>query len=91
MELYVGSGRLLCKVEEFTEELESGIVMPSSAMDALKAEKATVVQVNCDEWNDGDVKVGDVVYFGKFAGSEVIVADERFLVISAEEVLLATR
>lgn len=85
MELRVGRGRLLCKREEVEDQLDSGLFIAESAKDALKPDHAEVLQVG--EGVEG-FQTGQTVYFGKYAGADVKVGDEEYLIVSAEEVLL---
>ncbi len=67
---------------------ESGIIIPDTAKE--KAQTASVIAVGPGR-KDGngasiaiDIKVGDTVYFGKYAGTE---AGQDYLVIKEDEIL----
>ena len=87
---------LLRRVEE-AETTRGGIVIPDTAKD--KPQEGEVVAVGKGKINEEgtllplDVKKGDRVLFGKYAGSEVKIEGEEFLIIREEEVfgILATR
>ncbi len=87
---------LLRRVAE-EETTRGGIVIPDTAKD--KPQEGEVVAVGKGKISeDGtllplDVKKGDRVLFGKYAGSEVKIEGEEFLIIREEEVfgILATR
>jgi chaperonin GroES len=68
----------------------SGIVIPDTAKE--KPQEGTVLAVGPGRYEDGkrvplDVKVGDVVLYSKYGGTEVKYAGEEYLVLSARDVL----
>jgi len=78
------------RVEEETKT-EGGIVIPDSA--AEKPVRGEVVAVGNGKPLDSgetralDVKVGDKVLFGKFAGQEVKVDGEEVLVMREDDIM----
>ncbi|MCP1728615.1 chaperonin GroES [Natronospira proteinivora] len=78
------------RVEEETKT-EGGIVIPDSA--AEKPVRGEVVAVGNGKPLDSgetralDVKVGDKVLFGKFAGTEVKVEGEEVLVMREDDIM----
>jgi chaperonin GroES len=80
-------------VERTTEgEQKAGsIIIPDSAKE--KPQQATVIAVGPGRVNDEgkrltlDVKVGDVVLIGKYAGNEVSVGGTDYVILSEDEVL----
>ncbi|HZQ67572.1 MAG TPA: co-chaperone GroES [Terriglobales bacterium] len=81
---------LVRRVEEATTT-RGGIIIPDSAKD--KPQEGEVVSVGKGKINeDGkvfplDVKEGDRVLFGKYAGTEIKIDGEDFLIMKEEEVL----
>lgn len=75
--------RALVKVEEREEKTVSGIVLPDTARD--KPQTARVVAVG--DFEDGGVKEGDLVVFARFAGTEMKLDGEDYLVLDAEALL----
>jgi len=76
--------RVVVKPEIQSTTTKSGIVLPSTSQE--RPQVATVVAIgsglDIDANNVGmQVRVGDVVLFNKFAGSEVKVDDETLVVI----------
>ena len=69
----------------------SGIVIPDTAKE--KPQEGTVLAVGPGRIDDKgnrvplDVKVGDVVLYSKYGGTEVKYAGEEYLVLSARDVL----
>lgn len=83
--------RVIVKRLDNERTTASGIVIPESA--AEKPDQGEVVAVGPGKrTEDGkvlpvDLKVGDKVLFGKYAGQTVRVDDEELLVIREEEIL----
>ena len=74
--------RVLVKPDEAEQKTASGLYIASNAQE--KPQRGTIVAVGAGKVNDKgervpmDVKVGDVVIYGKFGGNEVKVsADAR--------------
>ena len=83
--------RILVKREEEKETKKGGIIIPDSAKE--KPHEGKVVAVGNGRVNeDGkkvplDVKARDRILFGKYAGSEVKLDDEEYLILKEEDVL----
>jgi len=76
--------RLLIKPVTEERKTEGGIVLPDSAKE--KPQKAEVKEVGkLDE--DYDIKVGDKVIFSKYAGTEIKIDDEDYIIIDLDDVL----
>ena len=73
------------------EQKVGGIIIPDSAKE--KPQQGTVIAVGKGKVEkDGkitplDVKAGDTVLFGKYAGQEIKIDGEEVLIIREEEVL----
>lgn len=85
------SDRVIIKRLDNERKTASGIVIPESA--AEKPDQGEVISVGPGKKSDDgkiqpiDLKVGDKVLFGKYAGQAVKVDGEELLVIREEEVL----
>jgi chaperonin GroES len=83
--------RILVKRVEDKETRKGGIIIPDTAKE--KPMHAEVVAVGKGKVNDDgkqlplDVKKGDRVLIGKYAGTEFKVDDEELLMIREDEVL----
>jgi len=82
--------RILVKREEEKEVKKGGIIIPDTAKE--KPQEGKVLAVGPGRFEDGkrvplDVKVGDVVLYSKYGGTEVKYAGEEYLVLSARDVL----
>ncbi len=75
---------------EAEQTTASGLVIPDTAKE--KPQEGTVLAVGPGRFEDGqrlplDVKVGDVVIYSKYGGTEVRFAGEDYLILSARDVL----
>ena len=83
--------RIVIRRIEEAETTRGGIIIPDSAKD--KPQEGEVVAVGKGKSNDEgkvfplDVKAGDRVLFGKYAGTEIKIDGEDFLIMREEEVL----
>ena len=83
--------RILVKRVEEAESVRGGIIIPDSAKE--KPQEGEVIAVGKGRKNDKgetfalDVKEGDRILFGKYAGTEIKLDGNDFLIIREEEVL----
>jgi len=83
--------KILLKRVEAESKTKSGIVLPETAKE--KPKRGTVIAIGDGKLlDDGSrakfqVKKGDEVIFASYAGTEVKVGDEEFLILSEDEVL----
>ena len=80
--------RIVVRRKEEEEKTAGGILLPGSAKE--KPNQGTVIAVGSGKVLDSgevrpvDVKLGDIVVFGKYAGSDTIEIDGEELVILGE-------
>jgi chaperonin GroES len=83
--------RVVVKVLESEEKTKSGIVLPDTAKE--KPQKGTVLAVGPGRVLDNgqklplEVKVGDKVLFAKYAGTEVKLDEEEYMVLKENDIL----
>jgi chaperonin GroES len=83
--------RLIVEAAAKEERTAGGIILPDTAQE--KPAKGTVLAVGPGKTLDNgkkapvDVKVGDVVLYGKYSGTEVTVNGEDFVILRADDVL----
>jgi chaperonin GroES len=83
--------RILIRRVEEAETTRGGIIIPDTAKD--KPQEGEVVSVGKGKINeDGkvrplDVKEGDRILFGKYAGTEIKIDGEELVIMREEEVL----
>jgi chaperonin GroES len=82
---------VLVKRAEEQEQRIGGIIVPDTAKE--KPQQAKVVAVGTGRVNDDgktiplDVKAGDYVLIGKYAGTEIKVDGEEYLIVREDEIL----
>ena len=85
------SDRIVIKVIDDTEQTSGGIFIPDSAKE--KPQKGEVIAVGPGKTlEDGkreemEVKVGDVVLFAKYSGTDVKLNDENLKILSVKDAL----
>ncbi|NLW49701.1 MAG: co-chaperone GroES [Candidatus Brocadiaceae bacterium] len=83
--------RVLIKRLEAEEKTAGGIVLPDTAKEKPKKGKVVAVgegkQLDSGEKVACQVKKGDVVLFGSFAGTEVTVEGDEYILMSEDEIL----
>ena len=82
--------RIVVKPMSAEQTTASGLVIPDTAKE--KPQEGTVIAVGPGRFDDGvrvpmDVKVGDVVLYSKYGGTEVKVGADDLLVLSARDIL----
>jgi chaperonin GroES len=83
--------RVVVEPLEETEEMRGGLYIPDTAKE--KPQQGTVVAVGPGRLNDdGDripmeVKTGDRVLYGKYAGTEVTIEGAQYLIVKEGDVL----
>jgi len=80
------AGKILVKPQEAEEKTQSGIIIPDSAKE--KPQQGTVVLVGAGKKDEPmELKVGDVVVYGKYSGTELNIEGEDYLLMSQSDVL----
>jgi len=80
------AGKVLVKPHEAEAKTASGIIIPDSAKE--KPRQGTVVLVGVPKKDEEmEVKVGDVVLYGKYAGQELTIDGEEYLLLSQSDIL----
>ncbi|OIP02084.1 MAG: co-chaperone GroES [Bacteroidetes bacterium CG2_30_33_31] len=78
--------RVLVEVVESEEKTISGIIIPDSAKE--KQQKGTVLAVGKGtEKEKMEVKVGDLVVYGKYAGTEIEDGGKSYLILNQSDIL----
>lgn len=83
--------RILVKRIEEEEQKVGGIIIPDTAKE--KPQQGKVVAVGNGRVNDEgkvlplDVKAGDTILFGKYAGTEIKIEGQEYLILREDEVL----
>lgn len=78
--------RVLIEPVEAEEKTASGIIIPDSAKE--KPQKGTVVAVGPGLGDEKmEVKVGDIVLYGKYTGTELNIDGKDYLIMKQSEIL----
>lgn len=81
--------RVVIKKLEAEKKTQSGIVLPESAQE--KPQYAEVVAISSDILNDQDkkdsLKEGDKVIYSQYAGTDVKIDGENYVVLAYKDVL----
>jgi chaperonin GroES len=82
--------RILVRRVEEKEQVRGGIIIPDTAKE--KPMEGKVIAVGAGKVEEGkrlsmEVKVGDRILFGKYAGTEIKIDDEEHVILREDEVL----
>lgn len=85
--------RVLVKPNAAEEKSAGGIIIPDTAQE--KPQKGTIVAVGNGKYADQTgtlipmhVKVGDVIMYGKYGGTEISIEGEDYLIMRASDILI---
>jgi len=91
MKLRPLSDRIVIKPIDREAKTASGIILPESARE--KPQEGEVIAVGPGARNDKgdhmplDIKVGDIVLYAKYAGTEVKLDDKKHLILRESDIL----
>ncbi|MDA9619033.1 co-chaperone GroES [Candidatus Pelagibacter bacterium] len=83
--------RVLIKVLDSEEKTSGGIIIPDTAKE--KPQEGEIVAVGPGAMNDSgklapmDVKVGDIVLFGKWSGTEVKIDGKEYSIMKESDIM----
>ena len=83
--------RIVVKAVTPETKTAGGIILPDSAQE--KPQEAEVVAVGPGKTLDNgkievpDVKVGDIVIYGKYGGTEIKVGSEEYVILRIDDIL----
>ena len=83
--------RILVKREDPSETVKGGIIIPDTAKE--KPQEGKVVAVGSGRLDDNgkrvklEVKKGDIILMGKYAGTEVKIDDVEHIIMREDDVL----
>jgi chaperonin GroES len=77
--------RVVVKPAAAEVKTASGIIIPDSAKE--KPQQGTIVAIPAEKDSPVTVKEGDVVLYGKFAGTEITIEGENYLIMSQDDLL----
>ena len=78
--------RVLIEPKEAETKTASGIFIPDTAKE--KPQQGTVLALGPGKKDEPmEVKVGDVVLYGKYSGTEVAVEEKKYLIVKQSDIL----
>lgn len=81
------SGKVLVQPQAAEQKTASGIIIPDSAQE--KPQKGKIIAVgNAKKDEPMEVKVGNVVLYGKYSGTEIKIDGESYLIMNQTDILL---
>lgn len=91
MKLKPLADRVIVKPSEAEEKTKTGILLPDTAKE--KPTKGKIIAVGPGKLDDKGrrielpVRVGDVVYYGKYSGTDVEINAEKFVILRESDIL----
>ena len=80
------AGKILVEPHAAEEKTASGIIIPDSAKE--KPQIGKVALVGADKKDEPmELKAGDVVFYGKYSGTELNIDGEDYLLMSQTDIL----
>ena len=77
---------MVIEPKEAETKTASGIFIPDTAKE--KPQQGTIVAAGPGKKDEPmEVKVGDVVLYGKYAGTEVTVDEKKYLIVKQSDIL----
>ena len=94
MKLVPLGDRVVLKELKAEETTKSGIVLPGQAQE--KPQQAEVIAVGPGKGEDGkevkmEVAVGDQVIYSKYAGTNVKLEDEEYIIVKQDDILAVVK
>jgi chaperonin GroES len=87
--------RVIVIADEAQETTPSGIILPDTAQEKPRTGKVHATGPGRSDTTallpSMSVKVGDTVYFGKFAGQPIRAGDQEYIVLREDDVLAVIR
>ena len=78
--------RVLVRAQEAETKTKGGIIIPDTAKE--KPQRGEVVAVGTGKKDEPiTVKVGDVVLYGKYSGTEITIEGEEYLIMRESDIL----
>ncbi len=78
--------RVLIKADEAETKTAGGIIIPDTAKE--KPQKGTVIAAGTGKKDEPmTVKAGDLVLYGKYAGTEILLDNTEYLIMRESDIL----
>jgi len=86
----LGDHIIVKRIEEEEEQVKGGIIIPDTAKE--KPQQGEIIAVGPGKLLDNgqrvalELKKGDIVVFGKYAGNEIKIGDQEYLIMREDDV-----
>lgn len=77
--------KVVLQHQKAEEKTQSGIILPDSAK--KKPQEAVVIAVGSGREEKMQVKEGDKVIYSQYAGTEVKLEDEEYVIVSQKDII----
>lgn len=78
--------RIVVETAAAEEKTQGGIIIPDTAQEKPQRGKVVAVSAIDEKGNKPEVKVGDVVLYGKYAGTEVSLEGQDLLIMRESDI-----
>ena len=78
--------RVVVEAAAAEEKTASGIIIPDTAKEKPQKGKVIAVSEKDDKGNKPEVRVGDTVLYGKYAGTEVQIGANEYLIMRESDI-----
>ena len=79
------ANRVLVERVDEPQKTASGIIIPDNAKE--KPQEAKVLAIGPEVEEEGHIKVGDKVVFGKYSGTEITIDGKELLILNSDDIL----
>ena len=79
--------RIVVKMLEVEEKTASGIVLPSSAQEKPQVAEVVAISNELAGKDNLNIEVGTKVIYSKYAGTEVKLEQDEYIIVKLEDVL----
>ena len=78
--------RVVVEAAAAEEKTVSGIIIPDTAKEKPQSGKVIAISEKDEKGNKPEVKVGDTVLYGKYAGTEVQIEGKDYLIMRESDI-----
>jgi len=86
-------GRLVVEEEKLPEKSEGGIILPFDSQGSNRPLRGAVIAIGANTRDlygveiKSDLKIGDKIVFGKYAGTRINCGEDEYLTMNFQEVM----
>jgi chaperonin GroES len=79
------ANRVLVERVDEPQKTASGIIIPDNAKE--KPQEGIVLEIGPEVEEEGQIKKGDKVVFGKYSGTEITIDGKELLILTSDDIL----